>query len=366
MSDYIATIDDSGGVEPLMKWGGHFVEGDHPITCLTLLLLRTDAVDEFNERWLELRHEIREYLRCEQLPPIHLRIMYGRTLPATYRKGPNPYLGCPFEKIVEWVTKAFTLLEDFRQRDRVLHWTTLGDTRRSIAENLFTYFADPTLTAELRYLKEHSTGARKGMAKRYLNRMASPLLPLLVRMIMQINEYMRQLGGKSAVLQVDRFAEAHGFDAQDILVAVNRISNLTHVSAIRIMEDGDDVQLSQGVDLVGFRAFRYMMAQNGCMEPDRVLEEIVYNTLRNRSFVKANISHIVERRIQQHREIGLPIHYAAARLAIEHTDRAFADENMLTVEEFSERVKAAPRKVNGHSVLKPQILERLLNGEDPR
>lgn len=114
MTDYVAAFDDSGGIEPLVKWGGEFVPGDHPITVLAFALVRSDLLPAFDEDWLELRHDIKIALGSEQLPPIHLRLMYGRTLPRKYRGKRNPYLDADFQQVQEWLERALKIARKFR------------------------------------------------------------------------------------------------------------------------------------------------------------------------------------------------------------------------------------------------------------
>ena len=366
-TDYVVAIDDSGGIEPLVKWGGKFVKGDHPITAVTALILRTELLNEFDDRWIDLRSDIQRYLGCDHLPPIHCRIMYGRTLSPTYRDRPNPYFGCPFEKIVEWFGRAFAIIEDVKnQKQAALTWSN----RVSLRENAYRvsmepYFSDPALQAELNFLKQRSVGRRKEMAQKYLNRMSSPLLPLLTFLMLQVNEYMVRLGGKTLSLKVDRFAEAHGLDTEDVLTAINQVGRLEYIRSIGVIADSDDSQLSQAADLIGYWGFRQTMGKYGYIKFDSVLEDIVRKNLTIGHFTKANVTHIIERRLQQKKIFTSPIHYAAARLAIENIDREFADEYMLTVAEFNASVVNNQKKLKGYSILKPQIVEALLNGDDP-
>ena len=364
--DYIATIDDSGGIEPLVKWGGTYVPGDHPIACITALLLRVDALDEFNEKWISLREQIQGHVQCAELPAIHMRLMYGRSKPRRYRGRPNPYVDCDFEKIKEWIAEGAKIITHFQSQPQVLHWSTTYELREHLSEGVAKYFSDPQLVAELDFLARHGKrSARRSFAQRYLKKMANPLLPLLTRKIIQIDEIMRQLRDKRVLLQVDPFADASGLDAGEILEAINRVFELRHIAGIEVMEDSDDVNLAQAADLIGYASFRQAMAQYSFIKPDNVLSEACNISAKAPPFVGANYEHIANRRLQQITGLGTSIHYAVARAAVEEMDPDFANTHMLTVAEFYEQAEAVLPSHNGYSILKERTRLAVKNGEDP-
>ena len=366
MPDYVATIDDSGGIEPLVKWGGDYVPGDHPLACITALLLRTDALGEFDTMWIDLRKQIQNHLQCEELPAVHMRLMYGRNKPQRYRGRPNPYIDCDFEKIKEWIAEGAKIITYFQDQPQVLHWSTTYELRKHLGEGVLRYFSDTQLVAELNFLAKHGKrSTKRSFAQRYLKKMASPLLPLLTRKIIQIDEMMRQLGSKQVCLQVDPFADASGLDAGEILEAINKVFELRHIAGIEVMADSDNVNLAQAVDLVGYTSFRQAMAQHSFIKPDTVLSEVCNFRTKGPQFVKANYEHIANRRLQQNVGLGVSIHYAVARAAVEEVDPDFAGEHMLTVSEFYKQAKESIPKHNGYSILKEKTRLAIKNGEDP-
>lgn len=366
MSDYVATIDDSGGIEPLVKWGGIYVPGDHPLACITALLLHTDALSEFNAMWTGLRGEIQEYLQCEELPAIHMRLMCGRNKPRRYRGRPNPYADCDFEKIKEWIAEGAKIITYFQGQPQVLHWSTTYELRENLSEGVLRYFSDPQLVAELNFLAKHGKrSAKRSFAQRYLKKMASPLLPLLTKKIIQIDEIMRQLKNKQVLLQVDPFADASGLDAGEILEAINKVFKLKHIAGIEVMADSDNVNLAQAADVIGFTSFRQAMVKHSFIKPDNVIFEVCDLRTRGPKCVKANYEHIANRRLQQSAGLGVSIHYAVARAAVEEVDPAFANTHMLTVTEFYEQAKIVVPQHSGYSILKEETRLALRNGEDP-
>ena len=377
-TDYVAAIDDSGGVEPLVKWGGKFVEGDHKLTVLAIIFIKTNHLPEFEERWIRLRQEIQNYLGCSELPPVHLRLMYGRTLPKSYRGKPNPYVQyrAPFQKIVDWATKGVRIVAQFNARRQVLGTFIMLKPRQLAYEPLGRYFDEPQFKAEMQFLKEHSVGVRKNMALRYLNRMASPLLPLLTDGILTLDEQMRLVGRKTVALKIDPFAEAHGLDVRSVLSAVNQVSELKQITSIEVMADSDNYPLSQAADLIGFANFRFHMSRLGYMAKDPFIGAILRN-LSPKHLPTPNLNQEVKKRYNKHYPNAqyattVPIHYAVARGAIEAVDSQFAERYLVTVEELKERAKefVKYRRAEGLSILRdPTVCKHLVpsstNGDDP-
>lgn len=372
MTDYISAVDDSGGIEPLVKWGGTFVPGDHPITGITFALLRSDQLEIFNDQWSNLRQEIGTYLGTATPPPIHLRLMYGRKLPPVYRQRPNPYVGTPFVKICEWIDKALGILQTMSLRPRTFTAFNLSMSREQAARSILTYFGEPALVAEMQYLKEESVQHRHGMAKRYLNKLASPLLPLFTNSVLFLDVMMQLLGNKTVSLHVDRFSDSHSLDALEVIDAVNRVSDLQHIRSIQITADGDDVPLAQAADLLGFINFRFDMAIAKHIQPDLALIDIVRKR-EPKKFITANIGHVVSRRYPRTESITRPIQYAVARKVIESVDGNFAQTHLISVLEMRERIwelMNLNESYPGVSILRDASvcahLIRPINGEDPR
>ncbi len=364
MTDYVAAFDDSGGIEPLVKWGGEFVPGDHPITVLAFALVRSDLLPAFDEDWLELRHDIKMALGSEQLPPIHLRLMYGRTLPKKYRGQRNPYLDADFQQVQEWLERALKIARKVSFERRGLAHYSGFRSREDYKPSINSYFADPYLIAEMKFLKENSYGARKNMALRYLKKAWRPLLHLLVDYLPLLNEMMSYIGNKTVSLKIDPFPDAQGVDELEVFDAINRVSQLTQITEIERVEDGDNVQIAQLADLFAFIRFRAEMGKRGAIQPDLVLKKMSERS-RPKDFITADPLHLVRRRVGDFRTLTVPVHYAVARRVIEEADSEFADTYLVTVDEFKKRVKSAlETSPTGLSILKdPSLCKHLIEVE---
>lgn len=370
MADYVAVIDDSGGVEPLIRWGGDFVSGDHPITCLMALVIEDNLLEEFDAKWLILREKIQTALNTSELPPIHLRLMYGRNLPPKYRGKPNPYLNSNFDQIVDWISEGLEIIKDFNHQ-RKLAWVSASKSREIAAEPLKQYWNDPDLVAELHFLKHHSRGIRKNMGEKYLKKVASPLLPLLTEILLYLHEMMKVFGNKNVSLKVDPFSDAHGLDAKTTFETISTLCNLSNLTSIEVMRDGDELSISQAVDLLGFINFRFTMMQLKHIRNDRIVTELTQR-YKMKPLFSANINHIISRKYRNISAITTTIHYAVARRVIEQIDVSFADEYLVSIEELKHRAEEFIKNgaMNaGLSILKdPSVCQHLIkpqNGEDP-
>jgi hypothetical protein len=356
--------------------GWHIYRGRSPITTITTLVIRADLINEFDSKWLELRQTIQKALECEHLPPIHLRLMYGKTLPKSYRSKPNAYLQANFEQIISWISQGVKIISHFSQEKYGLSWVRLHNVRRQSAENIIKYVQDPILSAELKFLKQHSYGNRKDMASRYLKRVASPLLPLIVESLLYLNETVRIAKGSHLNLKIDPFSDSHGLDTKAVFEAINSISRLAYISNAEVMQDTDQVQIAQAADLLGYFHFRSLMASYKHIKADDHLIKIS-NLYPFKEFSGANIEHIINRRYGKKEgnryAATVPIHYAVARRIIEQTDKDFADQYMVSIEELkfrAEQYLKAGKIEAGLSILKdPSVCQHLImnqNGEDPR
>lgn len=154
MASFCIAFDDSGGVEPLCDWKGEVIAGDHPITVLTGVYIRQDLIEEFDTRWNDLRFRIGQRLNCDP-PPIHLRLMWGKSLPRTYRRSSNPYLWAGFEETKAWVREAVGIFREFVGR-RAMGAIMRRSIRRQAATVQSNYLRDPRFQAELAFIRKRT------------------------------------------------------------------------------------------------------------------------------------------------------------------------------------------------------------------
>lgn len=368
-TDYVAAVDDSGGIEPLATWNGTPVAGDHPITVLATGVIKSSKLEEFEGRWNDLRLEIKKELACAQLPPIHMRLMWGKDLKKTYRGGPNPYLGTDFEQIKRWYSKSLQIIYDLNREPRTIGFWTFVTKRIDEAARHTRYFQSPEFLAEMLFIRSHSRGKRfKKMYKGYHNRITSPLLPLFANGLPYLNEAMNVADKKTVRLLVDPFGDAHGVDAKDVYSAISTLNQLSQIVSVERVENADDQPICQAVDVVGFTSFRGKMAEFGYINHDVAMMQI-YNRFPLKPFSTANLNHIVSRKYPDLASRQMTIHYAIAREHISTVDPTFAVQHMISIEEFYKRAKILAPEDIGVSVLKDSaacadFLANLRNDED--
>jgi hypothetical protein len=355
MSKYIAAIDDSGGGEPLVTWNGKFVPGKHPISVLSVIFLNTKFQQEFEEKWLHIRKKIQRELKCEMLPPIHLRLMYGRTLPKEYRGFPNPYLKAKnFDQIVGWIEDAYRLIWTFSKVRGAIGWMTFSMSRSDLAKGMLAYHSKPELRAELRFLKE-KTRLRRGTdpAEKYHKKISSPLIPLMIDLLLYLNFAIDGWKSKSVDIIVDPFPDAHGFDTEEVLNCMRGIQQMNAITSIERTENADEVSLVQAADLLGFFFFREQLFAYRNQPSDPILKKIVSKY----KFVVDKRRQKSEQKWQTARVDIAPqtqaIHYLIAKQQLLEVNPEFVNEFMIDGEELTRRyLEATTNGSSGISFLK--------------
>lgn len=343
MADYVAALDDSGGIEPLVKGDGSFIEGDNEFTVLSVVFIRSYKLEKFNQQWNQLRARIQSELKCEYLPPIHMRLMWGKDLKKMHRKKPNPYVNASFEQIQGWVRAALEIIYGFHRDPKMLNYYTTGKQRKDLAAPQIKYFSNPVYRAEMEFIKAHSRGNR--MYKHYHNRITSPLLILFTQLLPWLDESMRGTH-KTIALEVDQFSDSHGVDAVEVIETINSLGELSQIASVQKVTDPDETPLSQAADVVGYIDFRGRMISGGFIKHDDAMEEIV-RPFDYKPFTKARLEHLIPRRHKDWQAKVLTIQYALARQQIVQDNPEFANTHMVTVAEFLQRAIEATSKGEG-------------------
>lgn len=348
MSSYVIAFDDSGGVEPLCDWAGEPIPGDHPITVLTGVFLDRAAEDDFTNRWDALRQRIGRELDVPP-PPIHLRLMWGKSLPPKYRGTANPYLNADFQEVQTWIGEALNLYREFARR-KALGAASVNRNRSHAATAQTRFFKDERFQAELAFIrKEVGTKAYRG----YHNSIVSPLVPLYTLILPHINELMYATRHERIDVLVDSFADAHGIDAVEVVTEMKRVAGLKYIDSVTRVENADRLPLVQAADLVSFVMFRTEMANQGHIAQDAPLNQLLRPPLPMNTLTNANIEHIVRRKIPNLSQVTLAMDYALARSRLHVNAARFVERHMVTVDEFLARAEEAERNRDvGVSVLK--------------
>jgi hypothetical protein len=333
MKQFVIAFDDSGGVEALCRWDGTPIAGDHPITVLTGFFVDRTAQADFEAQWNAVRRESQEQLGWDTPPPVHMRLMWGRTLPPRYRGQPNPYLGASFDDVHRWVSQYWAVVDEFVKR-RLAGWFSNTLQRPAAAEAQRRYLQHPEFGQEMRFIRARSRRLYRG----YHRLTNSPLLMLYTRSLLYAAETARATGPASIMdVLVDSFGDSHGIDAAETVAAMKAIASLDHIGTVERVADGDTSAPVQAADLIGFTRFRLEMAAGGYIQPDRVLAAIA-SRRDGISVTSANIPHKVRLRHGDLRFVAIPLHYALARAFVADRDPEFADEHLVGVAELRNRL----------------------------
>lgn len=331
----------------MCDWKGQPIAGDHPITVLTGVFVSKDAEQEFSAKWNALRARIGSELGTEP-PPIHMRLMWGRTLPTTYRGLRNPYLGADFEAIKGWVAEAVGIYREFAN-SKLMGTISFNRSRAMYHPILQRYFGDEKFGVELAYIRKRVGAAYRG----YHNSIVSPLVPLYTLQMPYVNEMVHVVRGEHIDVLVDSFADAHGIDAEEVVREMKRIAGLQYVGTVSRISDGDRNPLVQLADLIGYLLFRTQMGNDGHIARDVIVDGLLEPPLPMVALTRANIKHIVQRKYPNLMQISLAMEFALARSRLRAKAPEFVDQHMVSVDEFLVRAEAASQANDvGVSVLK--------------
>ncbi|HEX7002655.1 MAG TPA: hypothetical protein VF168_00500 [Trueperaceae bacterium] len=356
-------MDDSGGIEPLVRWDGTYIPGDHPLTLLAGIFVHEAELPEFNSAWKQLQADIQVALGCPDPPPIHMRIMWGRNLKKNYRNRPNPYVGADFEQIKEWVRRAFEIILAAAEKPKRVAVVGAGRIRRLESQRLAEFFRHPVHMAEMEFLRQASRGRHKKMYAGFHKRLTSPLLPMLFEVISTLEMHMRTVKQASLELLIDPFGDSHGVDAQRVVSAMSEVMELERLSSIQRVGNTDEVPLCQAADLIGFSNFRGLMHDKGFIKYDEHLLPIWNDFVgRLRPFTVLDVHDLLRRNFSSLPAKQLAAHYALARNAIETRHQEFVDQHLVTVQEFLNRAMAAASDDVGVPILKDfSVCQHLLS-----
>lgn len=353
----VLAFDDSGGIESLCTWDGTPIAGDHPITVLTAFYVDEAALQDFDAAWDAMRADMQTALGIDAPPPIHLRLMWGKSLPRTYRGRPNPFLSASFEQIQAWVARAWAIVQEFVDR-RQAGWFHGVLDRADAGAAMARYYRDPAFRAEMAFLRRHDAKLYRG----YHRLATSPLLRLYTQALFNGERLAAAVGrGTTLRVLVDSFHDAHGIDEEATVRTMLPIAGLRRFESVDRVHDADEHGVIQAADLIGYSRFRTELTSRGAIRRDDALEAILGEDRRGQSITKANLQHLVRR---HHRDLGrsaLVLNYALARAFVEAHDSSFADLALISVEEFAERV--GDNSI-GVSVLTPWALSRMAKTPD--
>ena len=275
-ADYLIALDDSGGIEPLLNASGNLQATRSSIALISAYGLPFKYVRDFDRDWNELRTHIKQELNASFLPPIHMRVMYGRELDLKLRGHPNPYKSADFHKqILPWIKYATYLIGHYSHGEQHhIDQLYFGD-RHEIFSLFTTTMTRTKLWKDLRYLRR----TRKKSYKFALSRLSNPLPRLLAFQLGLLNETLKNMD-ETAVVVVDNFEASQGVSAQTVQQVVTRLG-FTQIKRIHRGTVSDNVPLIQAADILAWYTNRNeTKMRNGSKLDDDLIMPLVDGTNR--------------------------------------------------------------------------------------
>lgn len=333
-ADYIIALDDSGGVEPLLNRCGNFHLTKKPMVVLCAYGVQSNLVESFNGEWNELRTHIKRKLRADFLPPIHMRVMYGKSLASHIRGHPNPYIEADFhDQILKWIFYAKFLMRDYSfYEGHHIDQMYLG--HREAFHSAFCQLMTRTkLWKDLRYLKR----TRPSYYEFALSRLSSPLPKVLALQLGLLNEILKE-SRKSAVVVFDSFDASKGVTERTVQEVVSRLG-FTQIRQLQRVENSDQIPLVQAADVFAWHVNRTSLMMQNKMEHDPNILPVMFDSVSTAAWT-ANHNwdqHQFVRSIHQQ----LILQYAIFRESVLATKKVRALAPLLVSnEEFEARIAA--------------------------
>ncbi|MBB5234107.1 DUF3800 domain-containing protein [Deinococcus budaensis] len=352
---YDLYIDDSGQAKSLVDWQGKPIDDPklRPFAVVAGVLVADARKPKLLADWLTLKARIRDELGLTYLPSIHMRLMWGRTLPPLEDRAsklPNPYLKASFQQICDWLEMAFELVHRHSTRGQhPLVYFEANDNNHQRRLSDQTYFSHPVSLAERQNLWKHS----KDMYRRFHNVVTNPMVGLLASVVFEANLYARRVhghGGQPLHVVFDRNPDAKGFDLLDALQGIQRLGHLSKLGSIVESHTRQDVLL----EVADFHA--YWINRIKQLEYERRHDIHMDGWLRLYDFNCCNCLHTLPAPRQADLvELKTMLHFDLGRAAMAAQDLAFVNAEVLTAQEFHTRMRLHSNereKVLGYPMLR--------------
>jgi hypothetical protein len=351
-SVFLAGVDDSGRPEGLVRWDGTPIEAIHPFVGVAAVVVRRDHVDEFQGRWNALRAKIQRRLGTDDLPPIHLKWMWGKTqLSPT-----NPYRTADFRDIRVWLGEAINIIAGMSRYPNVIGVHVDFRRRDALAQRLAPYYTDEGFAEELAFFRNDVDAKKRNRYSVYHTVTTNPVLRILATLLWSLDKAVEAAGGEALDVVVDRFAGARGIDSEDVEAACRKLAQLQRVRSISEVADYGQSPLCQAADLVAYTMNRWLLIHHNIIQRDRQFEALAEQLIRR---THALTGDKVFEQVEPDAEAELSslcVLYSLARQAVARRDPAFAETHMITDEMFHDRALSFDKaNANGISVLKTSV-----------
>jgi hypothetical protein len=333
-------MDDSGSGGGLFDLDGNLAPPTaQPVVNVSAVVIREDYQPTVEAIWAELRKRIADEIGIIDLPPIHVRLMFGENerLSATIRKGfANPYLLTTREQRLNWLTEANKIIFESCSKEKMFVCSN-AQIKESYAQGVLSYYQSPLFKREYAFLRSKSFKA----TQKFHQVICNPHIPALAELLLILNRACKRAGATAINVIYDANPLNKGFD---VLTAI-RSMHLSIVSGISESNDHATPML-QVADLCSNRNYKRIVNDlRKTPDPvvDRWLSDYPFGTWQRGD----------EMRGVDHDAQLSAMHYEIARLSVAKTHPDFVENFLVSVAELKYRAAQARRKNStGISILK--------------
>jgi hypothetical protein len=330
-------IDDSGTGGALWDWHGQAVDfsASLPILTVAAVAVHDNIAVALENDWRALRTDIARVLSLDELPPIHMRLMYGHELPRKHHGAQNPYLSAMPDQRLSWIESAIEIIDKYKGQNQLFAFGQVVDKKQYFL-SLNSYYESPNFLREYEFLRTLPLGVKPLRA--YHNVAANPHARMLSELLFFIQKGIKKQSDKKCSLIYDCNPASKGFDIMKALRIIQRSGHLTCISSLA---EGNEVDfpLIQIADVCSYRffrdhLFRYRKAAGGSSKykNDPIMESWAQKypvpVMATPPLTRQDYVHVIT------------IHYEIAKAAMETISphgKRIADTHLVSIQEFLDR-----------------------------
>jgi hypothetical protein len=337
-------IDDSGSGGPIFDLNGNLIDQSKspPVINMAAVFIKQEDQFAIEQEWLGLRAHIAQELGVAIYPPIHARVMFGENerLVTEIWGNPNPYLQVSREKRIEYITMANEIISRNSQQGKI-YVTEHSIIKAEYANSISAYYSSDLFKNEYSFLRSKSVK----LTRKFHHVVCNPHVAVFAGLLLLINRHAKRLNASDVDLIYDCSPLNKGFD---ILSTISVIQKTWHMNLIsRLSESSDrETQMIQLADICANRRHKVMVNSiRGTPDP------IVDNWCNKFPVLSARRD--ADRFTSQQEEHIATVLYEVARRAVASTDPQFAEDYLVPLSGFAERMRSAKRNgSSGISILK--------------
>ncbi|NJK44260.1 MAG: hypothetical protein HC933_08215 [Pleurocapsa sp. SU_196_0] len=282
-----------------------------------------------------LRDEIKTQLSLDFHPDIHMRLMYGNTLPPKDHGNLNPYLHFNPSQRLYYIERALEIIQKYIYSNKA-QWIGIVVDKSIWAESTMIYYKSDLFKTEYSYLRG-LPGGSKGI-RAYHNVVANPHVDLMARLFFQVDRYVqRRFRDKRAKVVYDANPSSKGLD---VLTAIKIFRESGHFkSIVKIEESNRETPLLQMADVCCYRVFRHSLMNYRKINDLDFSEDPIMNAWAGKYPLPSFNEHISKEEAAWTMTIRFEIARAAAISARKDLEMHFC-----SIDEFSNRCLRSVRQ----------------------